>query len=126
MFTTSAILIYAAISLITGLMVVLVVFTTLRAKRSTMQGRTQILMEGIPAKAFIHAVHSTTSSMDGQPGVTLELTVTQQDGRTFPAMIKTFIPIIHIPQFQKGKEIDVKYLEVGDERRVEVVGAYVP
>ncbi|MNW27907.1 hypothetical protein D3C74_47160 [compost metagenome] len=126
MFTTSAILIYAAISLITGLMVVLVVFTTLRAKRSTMQGRTQILMEGIPAKAFIHAVHPTTSSMDGQPGVTLELTVTQQDGRTFPAMIKTFIPIIHIPQFQKGKEIDVKYLKVGDERRVEVVGAYVP
>ncbi|MEK3787052.1 hypothetical protein [Paenibacillus sp. FSL K6-1230] len=126
MFTTSLILTYVAISMFTSLIIVWFVYTTLRAKRSTLQGRTQILMKGVPAKAFIHAVHPTSSSMDGQPGVTLELTVTQQDGRTFPAMIKTFIPIIHIPQFQKGKEIDVKYLEIGDERRVEVVGAYVP
>lgn len=120
------ILIIVASSLVTSGIVVAVVVTQLKAQRGAIHKRKQILLEGIPAKAMIRAVHPTSSAMDDNPAVTLELTVTQQDGQTFPVVVKTYIPLIHIPQFQESKEIDVKYMEDGNGRSVEVVGAYIP
>ncbi|UPK46743.1 hypothetical protein [Paenibacillus pabuli] len=83
-------------------------------------------MEGIPAKAVIHEIVQTSSSMDKRPGVRLDLTVTQGDGRTFSSTVETYIPVTLIPQFQKGNVINVRYIADGNERKVEVEDAYVP
>lgn len=113
-------------SLVTGSITVIAVLKTLRSSQKTQRDRQVILAEGIPAKALIHSIQQTSSSMDDRPGVQLELTVTQDDGHTFPATVKTFIPITSIPQFQPGSTIDVRYKIIENKRKVEVADAYIP
>ncbi|WP_336759949.1 hypothetical protein [Paenibacillus sp. USHLN196] len=126
--TTALIIIVAVIvfGLITGTITMIMVFKLLRNTKEKQHFRKSILMDGIPAEATIHDIIQTSSSMDGRPGVRLDLTVTQVDGRTFPTIIETYIPITHIPHFQKGNVINVRYIAKGNERKVEVEDAYVP
>ncbi|MGF9696008.1 hypothetical protein [Paenibacillus sp. MABNR03] len=111
--------------LTTGLILILNVTKKLRTGKETMQIRKEILKYGSPAKAIIQDIAETSSSMHGRPGVRLDLFVTQEDGQTFQSVVTTFIPVIHIPKFQKGCEIDVKYMREGNVRKVEVEDAYV-
>ncbi|MFC9708530.1 hypothetical protein ACFTRD_10230 [Paenibacillus sp. NPDC056933] len=126
--TTTLITIVAIIGfgLITGTITTIMAFKLLRNNQQKQHLRKSILMEGIPAEAVIHDIVQTSSSMDGRPGVRLDLTVTQTDGRTFPSIVETYIPVTHIPHFQKGNIIKVRYIADGNERKVEVEGAYVP
>ncbi|QLG40902.1 MULTISPECIES: hypothetical protein [unclassified Paenibacillus] len=112
--------------LITGTITMVMIFKMLRNNKQIQHTRKRVLMEGIPAEAVIHDITQTSSSMDGRPGVRLDLTVTQVDGRTFPSVVETYIPVTHIPQFQKGNVIHVRYIANGNERKVEVEGAYMP
>ncbi|WFR61384.1 hypothetical protein P9222_23430 [Paenibacillus amylolyticus] len=112
--------------LITGIITTIMVFKLLRNNKEKYHLRKSILMDGIPAEAIIHDIVQTSSSMDGMPGVRLDLTVTQVDGRTFPSIVETYIPITHIPHFQKGNMINVRYMTMGNERKVEVEDAYIP
>ncbi|WP_458126749.1 hypothetical protein [Paenibacillus sp. Z3-2] len=111
--------------LITGTITTLMAFKLLRNNKEKHHLRKSILMDGIPVEAIIHDIVQTSSSMDGRPGVRLDLTVTQVDGRTFPTIIETYIPITHIPHFQKGNIINVRYIAKGNERKVEVEDAYI-
>jgi hypothetical protein len=126
--TTTLFTIVAVIGfgLITATITMMMVFKLLRTNKRKQDLRKSILMEGIPAEAVIHDIAQTSSSMDGRPGVRLDLTVTQVDGRTFPTIVETYIPVTHIPQFQKGNVINVRYIANGNERKVEVEGAYMP
>ncbi|MGC5771977.1 hypothetical protein [Paenibacillus pabuli] len=112
--------------LITGTITTIMAFKLLRNNQQKQHLRKNILMEGTPAEAVIHDIVQTSSSMDGRPGVRLDLTVTQVDGRTFPSIVETYIPVTHIPHFQKGNNIKVRYIVDGNERKVEVEDAYVP
>ncbi|MCP1184128.1 hypothetical protein [Paenibacillus sp. 1781tsa1] len=112
--------------LITGTIATIMIFKQLRNTKKKQHLRKSILMDGIPAEAIIHDIVQTSSSMDGRPGVRLDLTVTQVDGRTFPTIVETYIPITHIPHFQKGNMINVRYVTMGNERKVEVEDAYAP
>ncbi|WP_405132222.1 hypothetical protein MHB43_14850 [Paenibacillus sp. FSL H8-0317] len=126
--TVTLIIIVAIIvfGLITGTITTIMVFKLLRNNKEQHHLRKSILMDGIPAEAIIHDIVQTSSSMDGRPGVRLDLTVTQVDGRTFPTIVETYIPITHIPHFQKGNVINVRYIAMGNERKVEVQDAYLP
>ncbi|MEC0124985.1 hypothetical protein [Paenibacillus pabuli] len=126
--TTTLITIVAIIGfgLITGTITTIMAFKLLRNNQQKQHLRKSILMEGIPAEAVIHDIVQTSSSMDGRPGVRLDLTVTQVDGRTFPSIVETYIPVTHIPLFQKGNVINVRYIVNGNDRKVEVEDAYVP
>ena len=91
--------------LITGTITTIMAFKLLRNNKEKQHHRKSILMDGIPTEAIIHDIVQTSSSMDGRPGVRLDLTVTQVDGRTFPTIVETYIPITHIPHFQKGNRL---------------------
>ncbi|MFE6073798.1 hypothetical protein ACFVQB_04880 [Paenibacillus sp. NPDC057886] len=112
--------------IITGAIIMITVFRLLHSAKQKQQLRKSILMEGISTEAIIHDIIQTSSSMDGRPGVRLDLTVTQVDGRTFPTIVETYIPFTHISQFQKGNVINVRYIADGNERKVEVEDAYIP
>lgn len=112
--------------LITGSLTLIAALKTLRANQKTQRERQDILDNGIRAKALIHSVQQTSSSINDRPGIQLDLTVTQEDGQTFRATVKTFISVVHIPRYQEGAVIDVKYKLVGNERKVEVAEAYIP
>lgn len=124
--STTILIVLIVVFLCTGAMTVITVLKTVRASQQTQRERKVILDEGMPAKALIHSIKQTSSSMDDRPGVLLDLTVTQVDGHTFQTTVKTFIPVTSIPQFQAGSIIDVRYKIIGNERKVEVIDAYVP
>lgn len=111
---------------ITGAIILITVFKLVHSAKKKQQLQKNILMDGTPAEAIIHNIVQTSSSMDGRPGVRLDLTVTQVDGRTFPSIVETYIPVTHIAQFQKGNVINVRYIVDGNERKVEVEDAYMP
>lgn len=120
------VLLVAIFSLITGTLTTVTVLRSIRRQRADLRLREGVVKDGTPAKATINAIRETSSSIDGRPGVLLELTVTREDGSLFQAVTSTFIPVIHIPMFQKGNVIDVRYKTVGSEIRVEPVDAYIP
>lgn len=92
--TTALITIVAVIGfgIITGTITMVMIFKLLRNNKHKQHLRKSILMEGIPAEAIIHDITQTSSSMDGRPGVRLDLTVTQVDGRTFPTICRDIYP----------------------------------
>lgn len=91
-----------------------------------MSQRKAILASGASAEAVIHSIQQTNAQLDDQPEVLLDLTVTKQNGEVIRTELKTVIPIVHIPAFQKGNTIEVKYMTIDSEEKFEVVGAYVP
>ncbi|MBB6734132.1 hypothetical protein [Cohnella zeiphila] len=97
-----------------------------RRHRAELREKKSILTDGMPATAVIDAIEQTNATIGEQPVVRMELIVTDAEGLSWRTVVRTAIPIIRIPQFQEGKRIDVKYIKVNDEVKVEVVGAYVP
>ncbi|RJX37128.1 hypothetical protein D3P09_24785 [Paenibacillus pinisoli] len=113
-------------SLITATIVIVIVVRMLRSRGQRFKQQKMILAEGTMAQAVIQSIHQTNAQLDDQPEVLLSLAVSEPEGNVVPAEVKTVIPIISIPAFQKGNTIEVKYMTIGGERRYEVVGAYVP
>ncbi|WP_274653911.1 hypothetical protein [Paenibacillus humicola] len=99
---------------------------TVRRNRDELREKRAILKEGIAATAVINSIEQTYATLGGQPIVLLDLTVTKDEGELLHTVVETAIPIVHIPHFQKGSQIEVKYMTVNNEVKVEVVGAYVP
>ncbi|MFM9279291.1 hypothetical protein [Paenibacillus jiagnxiensis] len=112
--------------LTTGLITLIVALKSLRTNLKAQQSRKEILADGTRAKALIHSVQQTSSTMGGRPGIQLDLTVTQEDGQTFRTTVETYISVVNIPKYQNGAVIDVRYKMIGNERKVEVENAYIP
>lgn len=123
--TTELVLLISGISLITTIALVVVIIRMIGGKRKTMNQRKLILSTGIPATALIQSIEQTNSTMGDQPGVIMEISFTKQDGEQATAVIHTFIPMLMIPNFQKGSTIPIKYLE-GNPVLAEAVDAYIP
>lgn len=122
--------IFIAILVIVGLLTTSwTIFKTVKqiqANRQHLLQRKTILAEGLLAQALINSVRQTNVTVDEQPQVELDLTVTMQDGEVVHTKLITVIPIIHIPDFQKGKVIEVKYMTIDNDRQFEATGAYLP
>lgn len=118
--------ILVVISLFTTTFTVTKVVSAHRSHKDKMRLTKQIMDNGKPAEAIVNFIRQTQSKLDDQPEVILDLTVTKDNGEVFHAAVKTFIPLILIPQFQKGKIIQVKYVEQEDQRKVAVEDAYLP
>ncbi|MFE0558743.1 hypothetical protein ACFW1P_22760 [Paenibacillus sp. NPDC058910] len=85
-----------------------------------------ILTGGMSAQAKINSIQQTNVQVDNQPEVLLDLSVTKPNGETIHTVVRTVIPIVNIPAFQKGNIIEVKHMTIDNELKFEVVGAYVP
>ncbi|MFB5676406.1 hypothetical protein ACE3NQ_08390 [Paenibacillus terreus] len=124
--STTIITLLIIFGLTTGLITLIVALKSVRTHLKAQQSRKEILADGIKAKALIHSVQQTSSTMGGRPGIQLDLTVTQEDGQTFRTTVETFISVVDIPHYQNGAVIDVRYKMIGNERKVEVENAYIP
>ncbi|ULL13845.1 hypothetical protein DVH26_04925 [Paenibacillus sp. H1-7] len=113
-------------SLCTTLLTIIMLVRGLRDRREQNLQRKAILEGGISAQAVINSIQQTNVQVDDQPEVLLDLTVTMQNDTILHTVVKTVIPIIHIPAFQKGNVIEVKYMTINNEQRFEVVDAYLP
>lgn len=113
-------------SLCTTSLTIIMLVRGLRDRREQNLQRKAILEGGISAQAVINSIQQTNVQVDDQPEVLLDLTVTLQNDTILHTVVKTVIPIIHIPAFQKGNVIEVKYMTINNEQKFEVVDAYLP
>ena len=84
------------------------------------------LDEGIPAQAVVHSIQPTNATLGNEPVVILELDVRTREGEIKRAVVRTAIYTVHIPKFQEGREVSVKYSEGPQGLAVAVEGAYLP
>lgn len=123
---TTIVMIIIIFSLLTASLTVTFAIRTVTRQRKGLSQRKTILTNGTSAQAVIHSIQQTNAQLDNQPEVLLDLTVTKPDGESLHTVVKTFIPIVNIPSFQKGCVVEVKYMTIAGEPKFEVVGAYVP
>lgn len=124
--TLTIIVIIVIFSSITAAVTIAFVVMTLGANKKRYTQRKTILEQGTSAQAVINSIQQTPAQMDNQPEVLLDLTVTMPDDKVISTVVKTFIPIINIPAFQKGNVIEVKVMTIDNEQKFEVVGSYLP
>ena len=124
--TAFILLAIGALSLATASVTLYKTIAMLKERRAEYRERKTILAEGTPAKAVVNSIRQTAASMNGQPEVVLDVTIAKPDGGTVDAVFQTFVPIVHIPGFQKGCTIDVKYAMRDRRLVVEAVDAYLP
>jgi hypothetical protein len=72
---------------------------------------------GICAEATILEIRDTGMRINDDPVVKLLVEVRPSDGEPYVAKTKSPIPLIHIPQFQPGAEVPVRY-DPADPSRV--------
>jgi len=99
---TTIIVVIVICSLLTASLTITFALRTLRTQKQKQSQRRTILVEGTSAQAVINSIQQTNGRMDDNPEVLLDLTVTKQDGHVLQTVVKTVIPIVHIPAFQKG------------------------
>ncbi|QNK56880.1 hypothetical protein [Paenibacillus sp. PAMC21692] len=86
----------------------------------------RVLTVGTSARAVIRSIEPTNARLGGEPVVILELDVLMTDGSTRRIDVRTAIHSVHIPAFQPGQEINVKYEDGAAGFVVAVEGAYLP
>ncbi|WP_258875382.1 hypothetical protein [Paenibacillus sp. VMFN-D1] len=123
---TTIVMIIIIFSLLTASLTITFAIRTVSRQRKGLSQRKTILTNGTSAQAVIHSIQQTNAQLGNQPEVLLDLTVTMPDGEFHHTIVKTFIPIVNIPSFQKGCVVEVKYMTIAGEPKFEVVGAYVP
>ncbi|MFB9273758.1 hypothetical protein [Cohnella cellulosilytica] len=86
----------------------------------------KVQADGIPARAVVRSIQPTNSILGNEPVVVLELDVHTSEGEIKRAVVRTAIYMVHIPKFQEGCEVNVKYSEGPQGLSVAVEGAYLP
>ena len=87
---------------------VVIAYFVIRMVRKTVSPNQGILKNGIPAKAKIISVQQTGVMVNYQPQVVFALEVQPPGGTPYQTQAKAVIPIVNIPQFQPGVEVNVK------------------
>ena len=87
------------------------------------QENRRLLQVGLPAKAKVLGLAETGVHINHQPQVKIMLEVTPDGrmGRSYQTEVKTVLSIVHIPQFQPGARLLVKY-DPNDPSRVAIAG----
>jgi hypothetical protein len=86
----------------------------------------RILAEGTSARAIVRSIQPTNAILGNEPIVMLGLDIRMPGGEVRSVTVRTAIYTVHIPKFQEGCEVDVKYREEPGGLAVAVDGAYLP
>jgi|GEM_PF-6535619 len=122
---TTIILIVVGFGMVTSAFVLAMVFRMIGEKRGEMKQRKEILANGTTATAVIESIRQTNASMDGQPGVIVEVSFVTMAGTTAKAVIDTYVPLIHLASLQEGNEVEIRYVD-GETMQAELKEAYIP
>lgn len=122
---TTIVLIVLGFMMVTSALILTIIFRMIKEKQGEKRQRQIILAEGTAASAVVESIRMTNTTMDQQPGVILDVSFVKSDGDTAKAIIETFIPVIHVPAFQPGETIEIRYLD-GEPIQAEAVEAYIP
>jgi len=90
---------------------------------SAMRANRKIIAEGQTAEARILALDDTGTRVNHNPLVSLTLEVYAPTQPPFRAEVRQTISVIHLPSYQPGKIVNVKYLPGTNE--VAIVGAKI-
>ncbi|WP_138755043.1 hypothetical protein [Paenibacillus sinopodophylli] len=84
-----------------------------------------ILKNGVPYDATVSSIRQTNSEINGHPEVFIGLTIPREHAEPHRTIIKTVIYMVNIPQYQPGRKVKVKVLELDGKIKVALEGAHV-
>lgn len=90
---------------------------------SNMRAKNKIISEGQPAEARILALADTGTRINNDPLVSFSLEVYSPVQPPFQAEVRQTVSVIHLPSYQPGKVVNVKYLPGTNE--VAIIGAKI-
>jgi len=88
---------------------------------SNMRNKNNIIAQGIPAEAKIIALADTGTRINNDPLVNFTLEVHPQMQPPFRAEARQTVSVIHLPSYQPGKIVNVKFMPGTNE--VAILGA---
>ncbi|WP_419876117.1 hypothetical protein [Candidatus Pristimantibacillus sp. PTI5] len=84
-----------------------------------------ILKNGVPFDATVSSIRQTNTEINGHPEVFIGLTIPREHAEPYRTIIKTVIFMVNIPQYQPGRKVKVKVLEMNGKIKVALEGAQV-
>jgi hypothetical protein len=88
---------------------------------SSMRSNSKIIEQGKDAEAKILALADTGTRINNNPLVNFTLEVHPQMSSPFQAVVSQTVSVIHLPSYQPGKIVNVKYMPGTNE--VTIIGA---
>jgi hypothetical protein len=88
---------------------------------SNMRAKNKIIAQGKDAEAKILALADTGTRINNNPLVNFTLEVHPQMSPPFQAVVSQTVSVIHLPSYQPGKIVHVKYMPGTNE--VTIIGA---
>ncbi len=89
---------------------------------STSRAKHQALQSGVLATATILSTWDTGVLINHQPRMGMRLQVQPPDGLPFETQLEETVALIHIPMFQPGAQVQVKY-DPANPKNIAIVGA---
>ena len=111
----------AIILIFTG--VFLIIGSSLLSFFASLRANKKILLLGQPAEAAILALADTGTRINNNPVVNCSLEVCPPSQPPFRVEVRAMVSLIHLPSYQPGKIVNVKYIPGTNE--VAVVGAKI-
>jgi hypothetical protein len=87
---------------------------------SNMQSKNKVITEGVSAEAKILALNDTGTRVNHNPLIKFKLEVHSPTQAPFQAETSQTVSMIHLPSYQPGKMVNVKYIPGSNE--VAIVG----
>ncbi|MEV5029033.1 hypothetical protein [Paenibacillus sp. LPE1-1-1.1] len=84
-----------------------------------------ILKNGVPFDATVSSIRQTNTEINGHPEVFIGLTIPREHAEPYRTIIKTVIFMVNIHQYQPGRKVKVKVLEMNGKIKVALEGAQV-
>ncbi len=71
--------------------------------------RSQLIKNGLSAEGIIVSIEDTGNRFNDQPQVKVTVDVQPKNDSAFKAAAKMIVSPVHLPQFQPGKKVQVRY-----------------
>ncbi|CAM4490737.1 hypothetical protein FHS16_005435 [Paenibacillus endophyticus] len=108
-----------------SLPLILLAFMVIRQSFQANREIKHILKNGMAFDATVSSIRQTNTEINGHPEVFIGLTIPREHAEPHRTIIKTVIYMVNIPQYQPGRKVKVKVLELDGKIKVALEGAHV-
>lgn len=113
------------VSMLISLPLLLLAFFVIRQSFETNREVKRIRKKGTPAEAIVSSITQTNNEINGHPEVFIGLTIPRGQDEPHRTIIRTLIYMVNYPQYQPGRKVRVRVLEVDGKIKVALESAPV-
>lgn len=111
------------VSILISLPLLILAYIVIKQSFEANREARHIRKNGTSAEAIISSIRQTDNEINGHPEVFIGLTIPRDEAEPLRTIVKTLIYMANIPQYQPGRKVQVKMLEVDGKIKVILEGA---